>query len=114
MATYYHNPKCSKSRQGLEILNNAGISFTIKEYLKEKLDQAEITNLLNSLNLEAKDIVRTKEAIIRDANIDLSNISSNDLINYIIKYPILLERPIFINDNGAVIGRPPENINLLI
>lgn len=106
----YHNPRCTKSREALEILKNKGISPEIILYLETKPTFDEISDILKKLGLGARDIIRTKEAEYKEQNLSDKNLSDEDLIKAIVKTPKLLERAIVINGNKARIGRPPENI----
>ena len=109
--TIYHNPRCSKSRKSIEILNSLNIKYNIIEYLKTPLGKGELTAILDKLKVEPIDIIRTNEEEFK-----LNDIKSNDrgeLIELIIKYPKILQRPIISTDKKAVIGRPPENIKKL-
>ena len=110
----YHNPKCSKSRKALEIIKSKNIEPTIILYLVNKLSKAEVKNLLTKLGLSIRDILRTGEDEYKKNNLKKENLSDDKLIDYLIKFPKLLQRPIIVRNNKAVIGRPPENIlNLL-
>jgi arsenate reductase len=106
----YHNPRCSKSRQTLEILTSNGIEPVIIEYLKVGLTKAEVKSLISMLKRPLKDLVRTKEAEF-DKAIDLTN--EKEVIAALVAVPKLLERPIVIKDKKAIIGRPPENVEAL-
>jgi arsenate reductase len=110
----YHNPKCSKSRKALEIIRRKNIEPTIILYLKKKLSKTEVENLLIKLGLSIRDILRTGEDEYKNNNLKNKNLTDNKLIDFLIKFPKLLQRPIVIKNSKAVIGRPPENIlNLL-
>jgi arsenate reductase len=106
--TIYHNPRCSKSRQALEIITNNGITPLVKEYLKDGLSPDEVKGIYQALELEsALPMIRVKEAEFQEAG--LSKESSNaELFDALVKFPKLLERPIVITDKGARICRPPE------
>lgn len=104
----YHNPKCSKSRETLSLLEGHGIIPQIKEYLVEGVTKNELKTLLSKLNLKAKDIVRTKEDLFKE--LDLSEADEETLLQGIQENPSLLERPIVVKGMKAVIGRPPENV----
>jgi arsenate reductase len=106
--TIYHNPRCGKSRNTLEILKSRGIQPKIIEYLKIKLTEDKINNLLKKLNLEAKDIIRAKEA--KELSINVDKMSQRDLIKAISENSIIIERPIVVNNNKAIISRPPERV----
>ena len=110
----YHNPKCSKSRKALEIIKNKNIEPTIILYLIDKLTKAEVKNLLSKLGLSIRDILRTREDEYKNNNLKNENLTDDKLIDFLIRFPKLLQRPIVVKNNKAVIGRPPENIlNLL-
>ena len=108
--TIYHNPRCSKSRQTLQIIKDHGIKPTIVEYLKTPLDKFDLENISRLLNKRPKDFVRKNEADFKENNI--KNIIENDagLINEMVKFPKIIERPIVLYKDKAVIGRPPENV----
>lgn len=108
MIRIYHNPRCSKSRQALEILRQEGKNPEIIEYLKTPLTAEAVRGLLKKLNLPARDIVRTKEA--GELDIDLTALEDDTLIAEIVKNPVLIERPIVVTDKGALICRPPEKL----
>jgi len=112
MLTIYHNPRCSKSRQTLQLIEQATVDFTVIEYLKTPLCFDEIKHILTLLKVEAIDIIRKNEDEFKAQN--LQNANENTLINAIINTPKLLERPIVISDNNACIGRPPENVLTLL
>ena len=106
----YHNPKCSKSRKALEIIKSKNIEPTIILYLLNKLSKTEVKNLLSKLGLSIRDILRTGEDEYKNNNLKNESLSDDKLIEFLIKFPKLLERPIVVKNNKAVIGRPPENI----
>lgn len=106
----YHNPRCTKSRQTLELLKSKGVEPEIILYLENHPTFEEIENLLKLLNAEPRDIMRKKEAEYKEQGLKDENLSEKDLIEAIVKTPKLLERPIVINGKKAAIGRPPENV----
>ena len=108
--TIYHNPRCSKSRQALQIIRDHGVQPIVVEYLKEPLKQSEINNISKLLKKRPKDFVRKIEPDFKENSIN--NIIENDseLINKMVKFPKIIERPIVLCENKAVIGRPPENV----
>jgi len=108
--TIYHNPRCSKSRQALKILQSKKIKPNIVLYLEVRLSKKIIKELLNKLKLSIRDILRTKEDIYKKNNLQKNELTDDQLINYLIKYPKLLERPIVLTSKKAIIGRPPERI----
>jgi len=106
----YHNPKCSKSREALEIIKSKNIEPTIILYLVNKLSKTEVKKLLSKLGLSIRDILRTGEDEYKNNNLKNENLTDDKLIDCLIKFPKLLQRPIVVKDNKAVVGRPPENI----
>lgn len=110
----YHNPRCMKSRQALEIIQNKGFDPEIIEYLKEPLSLAELEILYALLELDSPlDMIRTKEPEFKEA--DISKDSSNEeMIAAITRFPKLLERPIVVTDKGARICRPPELVEEIL
>lgn len=106
-----HNPKCSKSREALKLLQDQGVQPEIIEYLKNPLTEKDIQNLIDKLSSEFSLIVRTKETLYKELGFDLK--SKEEVIKNLAKHPVLIERPIVIKDNHAVIGRPTENIKQL-
>tara|TARA_Y100001936_G_scaffold66836_1_gene65840 strand:- start:712 stop:1056 length:345 start_codon:yes stop_codon:yes gene_type:complete len=111
---YYHNPRCSKSREGLKLLESSKKQFKVKLYLSEELLYSEIEDLLDKLQIDPKELIRKKEKIIEEKGIDLKNMTKKEIILTILKYPILIERPILVSKDKAVIGRPPEIINSIL
>ncbi|HJL80455.1 MAG TPA: arsenate reductase (glutaredoxin) [Gammaproteobacteria bacterium] len=109
-----HNPRCSKSRKTLEIIENHNIEAEIILYLQNPPSETELKALLGKLGIEASNLIRKGESIIKDLNIDLSSTSDDDLISMMVEHPVLIERPIVYNDTSAIIGRPPENVQELI
>lgn len=108
MLTIYHNPRCSKSRQTLSLIEENNQDVTIVEYLKKPLTKSEINNLLNALSVSPIEMMRTKEVEFKEQN--LKNADDETLINAMITTPKLIERPIVTKNNKAIIGRPPENV----
>jgi len=110
----YHNPRCSKSRQTLDLLNEKGCEPKIFLYLEEELTFQDLKGVLQKLNIEPRDLLRKGEEEYKKNNLSNYKFNNEDLINFMIKYPKLIERPIVIKENKAVIGRPPENALQLI
>jgi len=108
--TIYHNPRCSKSRQALELLKERGIEPEIVEYLKNPPDRETLKRLLKLLHLGPRDLMRKHEPEYKDAGLDDPGLSDEDLISVLIQHPILLERPIVVSGAKAVVGRPPERV----
>lgn len=110
--TIFHNPKCSKSRKTLELLTENGITPNIVEYLKDDLSEALLKSIFSALGKAPKEVLRTKEEDYLALEIDFNN--DQDVIKAIINFPKILERPIVVKGEKAVIGRPPENVLLLL
>jgi arsenate reductase len=108
--TMYHNPRCSKSRQTLELITKKGIEPVIIEYLKTPPDKATLKQILNMLNMNPRELMRQNESAYKENDLDNSELSEDELITAMIKHPILIERPIVIANGKAAIGRPPENV----
>jgi arsenate reductase len=106
----YHNPRCSKSRQTLQIIKDAGADVEIIEYLNEIPSQEELAAILAKLNMDAEDILRKGEDIYKQ-NYKGKIFSNDEWIKIMVENPKLIERPIVIKGNKAVLGRPPENVN---
>jgi len=113
MIKIYHNNRCRKSREGLEILNNSGKPFTIINYLVDVPSEEEIKKILRLLNITAINLVRTNEAIWK-SDYKGKDLTETEIIAAMVQNPKLIERPIVINGNTAAIGRPPENIKKII
>lgn len=107
--TIYHNPRCSKSRQGLQFLNERNIEPQIRLYLTNPLTKSELSSLIDLLGIEPLDLVRKNEAILK-TEYKGKNLSDDDIIEAMVENPKLIERPIIVNKNKAVIGRPAEKI----
>ena len=108
--TLYHNPSCSKSRGALEILEARGLSPKIVRYLDTPPSAAELQALLVKLGLPARQLLRTGEEAYKNLNLADANLSEAQLIAAMVAQPKLIERPILIAGERAVIGRPPERI----
>jgi len=106
----YHNPRCSKSRQTLQLLQEHGVEPEVVEYLKTPPDKETLKNILSQLQLSPRDLMRHKENEYTENHLDDPSLSDNELIEAMLKHPKLIERPIVVTDKGAAIGRPPENV----
>ena len=113
MITIYHNPRCQKSREGLEIVKGSGKEFRIVEYLKEPPGEEEIKELLELLNLKPIQLIRQKENLWKEKYKD-KDLDDNELVRLIAENPKLMERPVVVSNKQAVIGRPPSNIERII
>jgi len=106
----YHNPSCSKSRATLQLLTDNDIKPNITEYLTTPPNFDELSNILDLLGLEPRQLMRTNEAEYAEANLANPELTRDELIQAMIDQPKLMERPIVVNGNKAAIGRPPESI----
>ena len=110
----YHNPRCSKSRQTLQLIQEKGIQPEVIEYLKTPPSESELDNILNMLDLEPRDLMRKNEAEYKDAGMNDESLDRKSLIKGMVENPKLIERPIVLANGKAVIGRPPENVLTII
>lgn len=108
--TIYFNPGCSKCRLSLELLEREDQHPEVIKYLETPPDAATLESLLDMLGLEPRELMRTFEKEYTEANLDNPDLTRDELIDAIVKYPRLLQRPIVVKCNKAVIGRPPEKI----
>lgn len=108
----YHNPRCSKSRQTLALLEANGVNPRIIDYIKTPLTEAELTELLKKLSLTCAEFIRKKEAIYKE--LALKDKSEKVLLKAMLTHPKLIERPVVVKGDNAVIGRPPEDVLALL
>ncbi|RLU08471.1 arsenate reductase (glutaredoxin) [Pseudomonas prosekii] len=108
--TLYHNPRCSKSRGALELLQARGLTPNVVRYLETPLDAAQLQGLLNKLGITARELLRTGEDEYKTLNLADATLTEAQLIAAIAAHPKLMERPILEVGDKAVIGRPPENV----
>ena len=109
----WHNPKCSKSRNAMTLLEEKGISADVVKYLETTPSKEELKDVLKKLNMKASELLRTGEDIYKELN--LKNVNDEEkLIEIMVQNPILIERPIIIKDDIAVIARPIENLEELL
>lgn len=108
--TIYHNPRCSKSRQTLELLQAQGVEPEIREYLKDIPSKDELQTVLSALNMSARDLLRNKEDEFKALGLNNSDLSEDAILEAMIAHPKLIERPIVIKNGQARIGRPPESV----
>ncbi|NYT28058.1 arsenate reductase (glutaredoxin) [Candidatus Thiodubiliella endoseptemdiera] len=113
-AKIYHNPRCTKSRLTLSILEEKGVDFEVIKYLENTPTVEELKALIKDLDINARALMRTHEAPYKDNNLADESLSEGDLIQAMIGNPILIERPIVKTNKGTVIGRPPENVLAII
>ncbi len=112
MIEIWHNSRCSKSRAALNYLKDNGIEFKVKEYLKEQISKDELESILKKLNKRPSEVIRKKEALFKELN--LKDASEDELLEAMVNYPKLIERPIVVNEDKAVIARPLEEIEKVI
>lgn len=112
--TIYHNPRCSKSRQTLQLLEDNGVSPAIVLYLDTAPSAADIKALLKKLGISARELLRKGEEAYKDNNLGASHLNDEDLVAAMAKHPKLIERPIVVKGAKAVLGRPPENVLALL
>ena len=112
--TIYHNPRCSKSRQTLALLEENGITPEIILYLETPPDTAQLTRLLDQLGMSPRELLRTGESEYKAMNLADKSLDDSDLVDAMVKAPILIQRPIVVKGKHAVLGRPPENVLELI
>jgi len=114
-AVIYHNPQCTKSRKTHNLLEEHNFVIEVVEYLKNPPTKKEIIAILKMLEMgDPRDLMRKKEKEYTDQNLDDPNLTMDALVNTMIQYPILIERPIVVINGKAAIGRPPENVLAII
>ncbi len=106
--TIYHNPRCSKSRQTLELLRHRGVEPSVVEYLDEPLDERQLKALLKKLGMRPIDLIRKKEKLFADLGLARKPDDDTALIGAMVKHPSLIERPIVVKGPNAAVGRPPN------
>ena len=109
----YHNPRCSKSREGLAILEASNLKFETIKYLETPISKNELIEIINLLGIAPIDLVRKNEIIWKE-NYKNKNLSDSEIITTMVNNPKLIERPIVINNKKAVIGRPPQIIKTIL
>ncbi len=112
--TIWHNPRCSKSRQTLQLLRDRGVEPTIVEYLKTPPSEAELTHALAELGMTPRDLMRKKEAPYQKLGLGDEARTEAELVAAMASHPVLIERPIVFVEGRAAIGRPPENVLSLL
>lgn len=114
MVTIYHNPRCSKSRQTLALIEEKGIEAEVVLYLETPPNAATLAELLKKLNISARQLLRKGEDAYKENNLKDDSLGETQLIETMVKFPKLIERPIVVKGDKAVLGRPPENVLELI
>ena len=110
MTTIYHNPRCSKSRETLQLLQSRGIEPDVVLYLDSPPDAATLKALLKKLGIKPRDLMRQKEPEYKEQGLQDTTLSDEQLIAAMVACPKLIERPIVVNGRKAALGRPPENV----
>ena len=110
----YHNPRCSKSRQALALLQENGLQPEVVKYLESPPTAGELSTLVAAMNCGVRDIIRIKENEYKELGLDNPALSDEDLLQALSRHPKLIERPIVTHGGKAALGRPPENILTLI
>lgn len=108
--TLYHNPRCSKSRQTLQLLEERDVDIDIIKYLDTPPDAAELERILSLLGMEPRQLMRKQQKEYKALGLDDDSLSREALIQAMVEHPILIERPIVITDERAALGRPPEQV----
>jgi len=109
-----HNPRCSKSRQTLELLQENGVEPTIVKYLETPPSTTQISDIVTLLGVSPRDILRKKEAEYKASGLDNQDLSDKEVIALMVEHPKVIERPIVFSDKAAAVGRPPENVLSII
>ena len=113
MITIYHNPRCTKSREGLCKIESLNQSYKIRKYLEEPFTESELRDVIQKLQIEPIELVRTKETIWKE-NYNGKELNDEEIIKVMLQNPKLIERPIIVNGNKAVIARPKEKIDEIL
>src|SRR5690606_26402595 len=108
--TIYHNPRCSKSRQTLELIRSAGIEPRVVEYLKTPPSREELADLVRRMGIRPRDILRSREDVAGELGLRDPSVGDDALLDAMAANPILIERPIVVSDKGVRLGRPPEAV----
>ena len=111
--TVYHNNRWGKSRKVLQLLRDNNINFTVIEYLKEPINHDELHNICQILAIRPIQLVRTNDKYFKGLNVNINSMNSDEILKLLVNHPKILERPIIVKNNDAVIGRPPENVEKL-
>ena len=112
--TIWHNPRCSKSRRTLELIKDRGLEPIIVEYLSAPPTADELRETLKALDLEPRELMRKTEPVYRELGLDDHSLSDDELVAVMVAHPILIERPVVLVGERAILGRPPENVLALL
>jgi arsenate reductase (glutaredoxin) len=107
---FYHNPRCSKSREAKALLEQRGVRLQVIEYLETPPSASELDAILKKLGMEPRELLRTKESAYAEAGLARPGLTRAQIIETMVAHPILIERPILVNGPRAVLGRPPERV----
>ncbi|MEO2023121.1 MAG: arsenate reductase (glutaredoxin) [Pirellulaceae bacterium] len=110
----YHNPRCSKSRQTLALIEEAGVQVEVILYLEDPPTAVVLEEILDSLEMEPADLMRKGEAVYAELGLTGRELDRAEAIEIMVSHPVLIERPIVVKAGQAVIGRPPENVQQLL
>ena len=106
----YHNPRCSKSRETLQLIEGCNVTPEIIDYLEDPPSADDLKHIIDLLGIPARELMRTTEDVYKEAELDDESLSDDEIIDAICEYPALLQRPIVISGNRAIIGRPPSRV----
>ena len=106
----YHNPNCSKSRETLKILEDHRLKPEVVNYLEEPLSRQELASIIEMLGIPVRELMRDTETAYHDAGLDDDSLNDDELLNAICEYPVLMQRPVVISGDRAVLGRPPARV----
>jgi arsenate reductase (glutaredoxin) len=112
--TIYYNPRCRKSREALQIINEKGIDPDVKFYLESPPSTQELSEILRKMGKRPRDIFRKSEPLYKDLGLKNKDLTDDALLDYLHRNPILIERPIVVKGQRAVLGRPPEDIKKIL
>ena len=113
MTTIYHNPRCSKSRQALQLLEEKGVEVPVRKYLEDPPSEADLRKIVKLLGIRPIELCRKGEKIYKGLGLS-ADMKDGDVIRLMVENPVLIERPVFVWGGKAVVGRPPENVLDLI
>jgi len=108
--TIYHNPKCSNSRNALELIRNSGIEPTVIEYLKTPPTKARLQELIKAAGVAPRELLRAKEDVYAELGLDDAKWTDDELVDFMLQHPILMNRPIVVTPLGTRLCRPPERV----
>ncbi|TRZ45369.1 arsenate reductase (glutaredoxin) [Robertkochia solimangrovi] len=114
MIKIYHNPRCRKSREGLQILEESGEQFEVIKYLEDIPSEKELRTVIDCLDIKPIHLVRKNEKVWKEKYDKGKDMTDGEVVKAMLADPVLIERPIVVKNNKAVIGRPPENINSIL